>query len=459
MIPVVALIGRENVGKSTLFNYLTATRAALVSDFPGMTRDRQYGEANIADHRFIVIDTGGLTQEKDPIHELTTSQALLAIEEADKIIFVVDGREGLLNQDVIIAEKLRRINKPIFVAINKAEDLDKDIISTEFYPLGFGNPCAISAVHRRGIDELIGLLFPEKIETITDEDDDVHGIKVALVGKPNAGKSTLTNRLLGESRVIVYDQPGTTRDSIFIPFIHHEQSYTLIDTAGIRRRGKVFEAVEKFSIVKTLQAISAANVVLLVIDAHEGLTEQDLRLIGFVLESGRALVIAINKWDGLTEYDKNQVRSAIDRRLKFIPFIRIQFISALHGTGVGHLYKYIDEAYHSATKKLNTTQLSKWLELAVKTHEPPLVRGRRIKLRFAHPGGSNPPTIIIHGNQVNALPDSYKTYLAHFFQERLKLMGTPVRIEFKTSENPFRHKRNTLTPRQQRKKKRIQRRK
>lgn len=456
MLPVVAIVGRPNVGKSTFFNCLTSSRAALVSDFPGMTRDRQYGEAEYDHHRFIVIDTGGLTDEKDDLNKLTAEQSLQAVMEADKVLFVVDGRAGVTAQDLMVAEKLRTVKKPIFLVVNKTESLDSDIAAAEFYRLGFGNPYSISAAHKHGISELIKIIFSESLASAENNTDPSHlGIKLAIIGRPNVGKSTLTNRMLGEERVIVFDQPGTTRDSIYIPLDRDDKHYTIIDTAGIRKRGKIFEATEKFSVVKTLQAIEASNVVLFIMDAREGVTDQDLRLLGFILESGRALVIALNKWDGMSISDRDKARMTIDRRLNFVTFARIHYISALHGSGVGNLFDSIDEAYASANKKLTTSVLTKILIHAVNSHNPPLVQGRRIKLRYAHAGGHNPPVIVVHGNQVDALPDSYTKYLANTFQHRLKLMGTPVRIELKSGENPFRHKRNKLTPHQQRKKQRL----
>ena len=458
MIPVVAIVGRPNVGKSTLFNCLTGSRAALVSDFPGMTRDRQYGESHFGNHRFIVIDTGGLTNEKDDINKLTANQSREAIQEADKIIFLVDGRAGVTPADHAIAEQLRSFNKNTFLVVNKTEGQESDIVTADFYRLGFGEPYPIAAAHKSGITELVDTLFKNN-DTLSQEATlpEDNRIKLAIIGRPNVGKSTLTNRMLGEERVIVYDQPGTTRDSIFIPLERHGKNYTLIDTAGIRRRGKIFEATEKFSVVKTLQAIEATNVVLFVMDAKEGVTDQDLRLLGFVLESGKALVIAMNKWDGMSESDREKTRTMMDRRLNFVSFVRILMISALHGTGVGNLFKAIDEAYASANKKLSTPQLTKILQAAIISHTPPLVQGRRIKLRYAHAGGHNPPLIIIHGNQVDSLPESYRRYLINTFQERLKLVGTPVRIELKAGENPYRQKRNTLTPRQKNKKTRLMR--
>jgi GTPase len=453
-LPVIAIVGRPNVGKSTLFNRLTGSRNALVSDFPGMTRDRQYGEADIADRKFIIIDTGGLTDEKEPMDQLTVLQAVQAIEDSDKILFVVDGRAGLTAQDQAIAEKLRTFNKPVTLVVNKTEGLDCSVSLVDFHRLGFGHPVPIAAAHGTGITALMIFVIPSQI---TDETIDLTetGIRFALVGRPNVGKSTLTNRMLGEERVIVYDQPGTTRDSIAIPFERHDKKYTLIDTAGIRRRGKIFETTEKFSVVKTLQAIESSQVVLFLMDAREGVTDQDLHLLGFILDSGKALVITYNKWDGLKPDEREKARATLDRRLNFISFARVTTISALHGTGVGNLFDFIDEAYQSACKKLSTPLLTKILQKALIQHSPPLVRGRRIKLRYAHAGGQNPPLIIIHGNQVDALPDAYKRYLAATYQQKLKLIGTPVKIEFKSSENPFRHHRNTLTPLQRHKKEKL----
>ncbi len=456
MLPVIAIVGRPNVGKSTLFNCLTRSRDALVSDFPGMTRDRQYGEANIEEHRFIVVDTGGLTEEKSDLDLLMAHQSEQAIQEADKVLFLVDARAGLTASDETIAQKLRGMNKNIILVVNKAEGLDPVIAATEFFRLGLGEPLAISAAHGRGVSELVQSIFQTALEE-TPKPDEESGIKIAIIGRPNMGKSTLTNRMLGEERVIVFDQPGTTRDSIFIPLTRFDKHYTLIDTAGVRQRGKIFETTEKFSVVKSLQAIEATDVVLFIMDAREGVTEQDLRLLGFILDSGRSLVIAINKWDGMSIEEKDKTRASIDRRLNFMNFVRIHFISALHGSGVGNLFDSIDEAYTSAHKKLSTPKLTKILQEAIVQHSPPLVNGRRIKLRYAHSGGNNPPRIIIHGNQVNVLPDAYRRYLANTYQARLKLMGAPVRVEVKNSENPFRHKRNVLTERQKKKKTRMMR--
>jgi GTP-binding protein len=457
MLPVVAIVGRPNVGKSTLFNRLTQSRDALVSDFAGMTRDRQYGQAEIANHRFIVIDTAGIIEDAEGIDKLSVQQSIQAVEEADKVLFIVDGRAGLTSADLSIVEKLRTLNKDTHLVVNKTEGLDKDIVTAEFYQLGFNEPHAIAAAHGSGINSLIQSIFASNEPPVENEDESESGVKLAIIGRPNVGKSTLTNRMLGEERVIVFDQPGTTRDSIFVPLERMGKQYTLIDTAGIRRRGKIFETTEKFSVVKTLQAIETTHVVLFVFDAREGVTDQDLKLLGFIIDSGKALVLAANKWDDMTPAEKDRTRATIDRRLHFADFARLHYISALHGSGVGTLFKSVDEAYASANKKLSTPKINKILNEATLAHNPPLVHGRRVKLRYAHSGGHNPPIIVIHGNQVNALPDAYRRYLANTFQKRLQLVGTPVRVEFKASENPFRDKKNILTPRQQKKRARMMR--
>lgn len=447
MLPVVAIIGRPNVGKSTLFNRLTQSRAALISAYPGMTRDRQYGEVNFDEHKFIVIDTGGIVDQKDDIGHLTTQQAFLAIEDADKILFVIDAKAGIMPADKIIADILRKSNKHIYLAVNKTENLDPEVSIADAFELGIKSPIPISAEHGQGIANLIHLLFPKttsaenlpknnKTESATEATE---RIKIAIVGRPNVGKSTLTNRMLGEERVLVHDSPGTTRDSIYIPLERHEKHYTLIDTAGVRKRKKVkvSETPEKFSVVKTLQSIENANVVLYVIDAHLGVSDQDLKLIGFILECGKGLIITVNKWDGLTQDEREHAKNTIDRSLDFVRFARVHFISALHGSGVGNLFESIDEAYLSATRKLSTPLLSRLLEKAQTIHQPPLVHGRRIKLRYAHSGGHNPQRIIIHGNQVDDLPNSYKRFLASYFQKELKLYGTPVYIELIKTKNPY----------------------
>lgn len=438
MLPVVAIVGRPNVGKSTLFNRLTRTRDALISAYPGTTRDRQYGEVHLDDRHFIIVDTGGITDETDVVGQLITKQARQAIADADKVLFLIDARAGVLPEDKMIAEALRRSGKPIILAVNKTEGLDPNISVADAYELGIGTPTPIAAVHGTGIHALVESIFPavSKQETTQDKEEE-NSIKLAIVGRPNVGKSTLTNRMLGEERVIVHDMPGTTRDSIYIPLERFEQRYTLIDTAGVRKRKNVVEAPEKFSIVKTLQAIQNANVVLYVVDARLGVSEQDLKLLGFVLECGRALVIAINKWDGMAEEDRERTKATIDRHLDFVRFAKIHYISALHGSGVGNLFDSVNEAYTSANKKLSTPILTRLLQRAIVTHSPPLIKGRRVKLRYAHAGGHNPPRVVIHGNQLQALPESYRKFLANFFREKLGLSGTPVLIEFRTGENPF----------------------
>ncbi|MEC8375504.1 MAG: ribosome biogenesis GTPase Der [Pseudomonadota bacterium] len=473
MLPVVALVGRPNVGKSTLFNRLTNTRDALVADYPGLTRDRKYGQAKFDRRQFIVVDTGGITGDEEGIDAEMAQQSLLAIEEADVVMFLVDARAGLLPADQGIADHLRRINKKVFVVANKVDGIDGDSESAEFYSLGLGDIKQIAAAHGRGVAQLLqDALAPlesefpdmEIVDEEPQEDEDAESqrqrlqelpIKLAIVGKPNVGKSTLTNRILGEERVVVYDMPGTTRDSVYIPMERDEREYILIDTAGVRKRKKISEAVEKFSIVKTLQAIEEANVVLLVIDAREGITDQDLSLLGFVLNSGRSLVVAVNKWDGLSNDIKDEIKREMDRRLGFIDFARIHFISALHGSGVGNLFESVQEAYMSATKRINTALLTQIMEMAQDDHQPPLVRGRRVKMKYAHAGGYNPPVIVIHGNQVDDLPSSYKRFLMNYFRKALEIMGTPIKIEFREGNNPFEGKKNNLTLAQQRKRRRM----
>lgn len=456
MLPVIALVGRPNVGKSTLFNRLTKTRDALVADMPGVTRDRKYGEGKLGERDFIVIDTGGITGDEQGIDHEMARQSLQAIEEADAIIFLVDGRSGLNPADEMIADHLRRSGKQAFVVVNKTDGIDPDVAMSDFHSLGLSEPFPIAAAHNRGVTSLIEYT----LSAFQDDDEERlpadSGVRISIVGRPNVGKSTLVNRLLGEERVVVFDEAGTTRDSIYIPYERDGEPYTIIDTAGVRRRKNVKEAVEKFSIIKTLQAIKDSNVAVLVIDARQGITEQDLHMLNFVMDTGRALVIALNKWDGMTAEQKDDVKAQIQRRLEFAAFARFHFISALHGSGVGDLYSSINEAYKCAMAKWATNKLTRLLEDVVADHQPPQVAGRRIKLRYAHQGGSNPPIIVVHGNQTDQLPESYKRYLQNKFIKKLKIRGTPVRFEFKTSDNPFAGKRNTLTPRQQAKKDRLQ---
>lgn len=476
---MIALVGRPNVGKSTLFNRLTRTRDALVADFPGLTRDRKYGQAKLDEDEFIVIDTGGITGDEEGIDSLMAGQSLLAIDEADAVLFMVDARVGLMVADQAIADHLRKQEKKVFIVANKTDGIDADSACAEFYALGLGEVYHIAAAHGKGVRKMIDTAldgFFDHSEDLDDaefdldpeliEDDEEKllreqqrladlPIKLAIIGKPNVGKSTLINRILGEERVVVFDQPGTTRDSIYIPMSRDDREYILIDTAGVRKRKKVNETVEKFSVIKTLKAIEDANVVLLVIDARDGIAEQDLCLLGYTLNSGRSLVIAVNKWDGMTDYDKERVKTELDRRLGFIDFAKIHFISALHGTGVGHLYESVEEAYDSSTKRISTSMLTRIMTMAVDDHNPPMVQSRRVKLRYAHAGGYNPPLIVIHGNQVKKLPDSYKRYLMNYFRRSLRIMGTPIRIEFREGTNPFEGRRNKLTPNQMHKRKRM----
>ncbi len=457
MLPVIALVGRPNVGKSTLFNRLTRSRDALVADRPGLTRDRQYGIGKLGSGSYLVVDTGGLSGESEGIDPLMERQARAAIDEADHILFLVDAREGLNAGDEAIAERLRRTGKPVTLAVNKSDNIEEALVLADFHALGFGRPRAISASHGRGVHALIDDVLETLPPAMPPDESERERVRIAFVGRPNVGKSTLINRLLGEERVVAYDQPGTTRDSVFIPFSGNGQEYTLIDTAGVRRRARIREAIEKFSIIKTLQAIEQANVVLLVLDAHAGITEQDAHLAGHVVDAGRALVVVINKWDGLNPEQRERVKAEMQRRLPFLDFADWRFISALHGSGVGKLMGAVDRAYANAMRDLPTPELTRILESAVQEHQPPLVHGRRIKLRYAHQGGKNPPIVVVHGNQTEAVPAPYKRYLTKRFRDALRLHGTPVRIEFKTSENPYKGRRNQLTPRQRKSRKRLMR--
>ncbi|BDU36204.1 ribosome biogenesis GTPase Der [Vibrio nigripulchritudo] len=486
MIPVVALVGRPNVGKSTLFNRLTRTRDALVADFPGLTRDRKYGQAQLGEHEFIVIDTGGIDGTEEGVETKMAEQSLAAIDEADVVLFMVDGRAGLTPADEAIAQHLRKIEKPAMLVVNKVDGIDADSACADFWKLGVDDMYQIAAAHGRGVAALIDRAlnpfaeeFAAKVEgeledltefedpeeeklDYTEEEAEAEfkrlqdqPIKLAIIGRPNVGKSTLTNRILGEERVVVYDMPGTTRDSIYIPMERDEREYVLIDTAGVRRRTRINETVEKFSVVKTLKAVEDANVVLLVIDARENISDQDLSLLGFALNAGRSIVIAVNKWDGLDTDVKEQVKKELDRRLGFVDFARIHFISALHGTGVGHLFESVQEAYKSATTRVGTSVLTRIMKMAQDDHQPPMVRGRRVKLKYAHAGGYNPPIVVVHGNLVHELPDSYKRYLMNYYRRSLEIMGTPIRIRFQSSDNPFEGKSNKLTLSQERKRKRL----
>lgn len=457
MIPVIALVGRPNVGKSTLFNRFTKTQDALVADFPGLTRDRQYGQAQYHNKSFIVVDTGGIGVDDIAVDSLMSKQSTIALNEADVVLFIVDGRSGLTGIDENIASSLRKLNKKVHLVVNKTEGLDDDIACSDFQSLGISHVHSISAAHGQGVHSLLEeVLLPFDCKIESEDNDQV--IKIAFAGRPNVGKSTLINRILGEERVVVYDMPGTTRDSIAIPFERDNQPYMLIDTAGVRRKSRIDEKIEKFSVIKTLQAIKESNVCLQLLDANEGITDQDMNLLGFIIESGKALVIAVNKWDGLDDDHKERIKDELARRLHFASFAKIRFISALHGSGVGGLFKDFIEAYTSATQSFSTPRLTRLLQDISTKHTPPCVNGRRIKLRYAHLGGHNPPVIVIHGNQLSSLPDSYKRYLTNEFIKHLGLIGTPLKIEFRGGENPFSGKKNKLSQRQVNKKRRLMKR-
>ncbi len=458
MLPVLALIGRPNVGKSTLFNRLTRSRDALGADYPGLTRDRQYGFGKLGPIPYLVIDTGGVAGGEEGIYELMVEQTVRALEEADVAIIMVDGRSGLTAADEHVAELARKHASKTFLVVNKSEGLDSAIAAGEFHGLGMGEPLPVSATHGDHINALMDRVLADYEVADAEEsegDEDDRELRIAVVGRPNVGKSTLINRLIGEDRLVVFDQPGTTRDSVSVPFERNDRKYELIDTAGIRRRAKVSEAIEKFSIVMALQAIERAQVVIAVLDAHEGVTEQDVSLLGLILERGRALVVVTNKWDGLTAADRKHVRDELDRRLPFLDFAERMTISALHGTAVGDLLPAVERAFRAATRDLSTKDLTRELENAVTAHPPPLVRGRRIRLRYAHQGGRNPPVIVIHGNQTERVPEAYRRYLINRFRKVFKLKGTPVRLTLKTGKNPYKGRRNKLTPRQEQKRKRL----
>mgnify|MGYP006422338629 CR=1 FL=1 len=443
MTPVIALVGRPNVGKSTLFNLLTRTRRALVADVPGLTRDRQYGIARLGERDVLLVDTGGLTDEQAPLERQMAGQTDAAIEEADLVLVLMDARAGVLAPDAAVIERLRRSNKPFRIVVNKVDGLDPDAALAEFHGLAGEPPLALAATQGRGVGRLadaIGpMLAPEPQPGASEAGS--AGIRVAVVGRPNVGKSTLVNRLLGSERMLAVDEPGTTRDAVEIPFERDGRHYSLIDTAGLRRRARVDGVVEKFSALKTLEAIRAAQVVILVLDARQGLAEQDQHVVGHVLDAGRALVVGINKWDGLDRATKERVRSEHDRRFRFLDFADTHYISALHGTAVGDLLQSVDRAHAAAMGDLTTHQLTRVLEDAVTEHQPPLVGGARVKLRYAHQGGSNPPTIVVHGSRVDRLPEAYRRYLEKRFRERFSLRGTPVRLQFRAGDNPYTGKR------------------
>ncbi len=440
MKPVIALVGRPNVGKSTLFNRMTRSRDALVADFPGLTRDRHYGEGRVGKRPFLVIDTGGFEPvAKDGILREMAKQTRQAIAEADIVFFMVDGRQGLTPHDKTINDFLRKAGSKVILVINKSEGMQYTSVASDFYELGLGDPCVISAAHGDGVADLVETSLDELVNAEPDAtDESAHrGTRIAIVGRPNVGKSTMVNALLGEERVIAFDMPGTTRDSIEIPFERDSRHYVLIDTAGIRRKGKVFEAIEKFSVVKTLKSISDANVVLLLLDAQQDISEQDAHIAGFVLEAGRALVIGVNKWDGLEQDAREHIKREIERKLSFLSFAKMRFISAIKGTGIAPMMKSINAAYAAAMKKLPTPQLTRALEQAVEHQQPRRKGSVRPKLRYAHQGGQNPPVIVVHGSALDGIDASYKRYLEKHFRESFGLVGTPLRIEFRSGKNPF----------------------
>ncbi|WP_031432984.1 ribosome biogenesis GTPase Der [Methylomarinum vadi] len=455
MLPVIALVGRPNVGKSTLFNYLTRSREALVADYPGLTRDRQYGRVKRGGRDCLVVDTGGIVDDSEGIDSFARKQVEIALQEADIVFFLVDARAGINAADEIIAETLRKLNKPVVLVANKIDGINADLAAADFYALALGEPVQIAASHGRGVKELLARIDEILPPSAEEAEEEEQGIGIAIVGRPNVGKSTLVNRLLGEERVVVFDEAGTTRDSIYIPFERNNQKFTLIDTAGMRRKSRVSLAIEKFSIIKSLQAIEKANVVIYLIDAREGVTEQDAHLLGLVLEAGRALIIGLNKWDGIPAEQKDIVKKQIEIKLPFLDFAEKHPISALHGSGVGKLFDVVHDLYDAAMIDMSTPVLTRILNEAMAAHQPPLVRGRRIKLKYAHQGGRNPPVVVIHGVQTDALPGSYKRYLMNYFREQLGLKGTPVRLVFKSPENPFQGQKNKLTERQLKKRKRL----
>ena len=439
MLPTIVLVGRPNVGKSTLFNRMTKSRDALVADLPGLTRDRHYGRGIGGSKPYLVIDTGGFepTAESGILKEMA-KQTLLAIDEADIVIFIVDGRAGLTPQEFIIADTLRKSQRPVLLAVNKTEGMNKAVVSADFHELGLGEPLSISSAHGEGVKDLVELALEGFAEPAFDETVPHNKVpRIAIVGRPNVGKSTLVNALLGEERVIAFDEPGTTRDSIEIELEKNGKNYIIIDTAGVRKRGRVFESVEKFSVVKTMQAIEDANVAILVVDAQEGITEQDAHVAAYILDAGRALVVAVNKWDGLVDDEREFIKKEIDRKLIFLDWAKFHYISALRKKGLPELFVSVDGAFKAAMAKLATPQLTRVLIDAIAQHQPPISRGTRPKLKYAHQGGMNPPIVVIHGSHVEDIKDSYKRYLEGVFRKTFQLTGTPLRVQFNAGANPF----------------------
>ena len=457
MLPVVAIVGRPNVGKSTLFNALTGTRDALVADLPGVTRDRQYGISRVGQHPCLLVDTGGLVSNAEGIDYLTARQVHQAIDESELVLFVVSARDGLMAEDREIADLLRRSSRKVILVANKVDGLDEDTALADFASLGMGDLLPVAASHRRGLDAMMKAVdrnLPEWPES-EEAEDNPDRMRVAIVGRPNVGKSTLVNRLLGEERVLAFDQPGTTRDTISSLLERDGQEYELIDTAGVRRRSRVSEVIEKFSTIKALQAIERAHVVVLMLDAREGLTDQDTTLLGHVLTEGRALVIALNKWDGLDTDHRKRVRTELDRKLTYVSWAQQVTISALHGSGIQELMNAVQRAWKSASKDLATPELTRVLKEAFDAHQPPMKLGRTAKLRYAHSGGKFPPRIVIHGSRTDTIPDSYKRYLVNYFIKHFKLKGTPVFVDFRDSVNPYKDRKNVLSRRQIEKRKRL----
>lgn len=440
MKPTLVLVGRPNVGKSTLFNRLTRSRDAIVADIPGLTRDRHYGHGRVGDKSYLVVDTGGFEPVvKEGILHAMAQQTLQAVDEADMVLFIVDGRQGLAAHDKIIADQLRKTGHKILLVVNKTEGMAAPVVTAEFHELGLGEPCAVSAMHGDNINDLVALALADFPDPPVEEGKEKNP-KIAIVGRPNVGKSTLINTLLGEERVIAFDQPGTTRDSIYIDFERKGKRYTLIDTAGLRRRGRVQEAIEKFSVVKTLQTVEDANVAVLVLDARSEISDQDAHIAGFIMEAGRALVVVVNKWDGLDSYQRDTIKRELTRKLGFLSFARLHYVSALHGSGLRQLLPSIDMAYAAAMADLPTPKLTRALIAAVEKHPPPRGGMSRPKLRYAHQGGSNPPLIIVHGSMLDHVPETYRRYLENTFREVFQLEGTPLRVSFKTGHNPYANK-------------------